>query len=69
MIEILIAGITLGMYAAFSPGPLFVLLISQTLKHGYNEGVKVAFAPLITDLPIIIASLLFLSLIAEYGKY
>lgn len=68
MIELLIAGITLGLYAGFSPGPLLVLLISQTLKHGYKEGVKVAFAPLITDLPIIIISLLFLSLVAGYSS-
>ncbi len=67
MIELLIAGITLGLYAGFSPGPLLVLVISQTLKHGYKEGVKVAFAPIITDLPIIIASLIFLSFVAGYG--
>jgi threonine/homoserine/homoserine lactone efflux protein len=67
MIELLIAGITLGLYAGFSPGPLLVLLISQTLKHGHREGIKVALAPLITDLPIIIASLIFLSFVAGYS--
>jgi threonine/homoserine/homoserine lactone efflux protein len=67
MIELLIAGITLGLYAGFSPGPLLVLLISQTLKHGHREGIKVALAPLITDLPIIIASLIFLSFVAGYN--
>jgi threonine/homoserine/homoserine lactone efflux protein len=67
MIELLIAGITLGLYAGFSPGPLLVLLISQTLKHGHKEGIKVALAPLITDLPIIIASIIFLSFVAGYS--
>jgi threonine/homoserine/homoserine lactone efflux protein len=67
MIELLIAGITLGLYAGFSPGPLLVLLISQTLKHGHKEGIKVALAPLITDLPIIVASLIFLSFVAGYS--
>lgn len=66
MIELLIAGITLGLYAGFSPGPLLVLVISQTLKHGYKEGVKVAFAPIITDVPIVLVTVLFLSLIAAY---
>lgn len=66
MIELLIAGITLGLYAGFSPGPLLVLVISQTLKHGYKEGVKVAFAPIITDIPIILITVLFLSLISAY---
>ncbi|WP_414470159.1 LysE family translocator [Methanobacterium sp. ACI-7] len=68
MIELLIAGITLGFYAGFSPGPLLVLVISQTLKHGYKEGMKVAFAPIISDIPIIILCLLFLSLISGYNS-
>lgn len=68
MIELLIAGITLGLYAGFSPGPLLILIISQTLKHDYKEGVKVAFAPLITDTPIIMVSLLFLSIVATYSS-
>ncbi|MGZ7109160.1 MAG: LysE family translocator [Methanobacterium sp.] len=66
MIELLIAGITLGLDAGFSPGPLLFLVISQTLKHGYREGVKVAFAPIFSDIPIIIICLLFLSLISGY---
>ncbi len=68
MIELLIAGITLGIYAGLVPGPLLVLLISQTLKHGHREGIKVAFSPLITDLPIIIVSLILLSFVAGYNK-
>ena len=67
MFNLLIAGITLGLYSGLSPGPLLILLISQTLKHGYREGVKVAFSPLITDLPIIAVSLIFLSFVAGYS--
>jgi len=66
MIELLIAGMTLGLYAGFSPGPLLILVISQTLKHSYKEGIKVAFAPIITDIPIILITVLFLSLISRY---
>jgi threonine/homoserine/homoserine lactone efflux protein len=68
MIELLIIGIILGIYAGFSPGPLLVLLISQTLKHGYKEGIRVAFAPLISDIPIILICLLFLSIISNYNS-
>lgn len=68
MFNLLIAGITLGLYSGLSPGPLLILLISQTLKHGHKEGIKVAFSPLITDLPIIIVSLLFLSFVAGYSS-
>ncbi len=66
MIKLLIAGITLGIYAGFSPGPLLVLVISQTLKYGYKEGLRVALAPIISDIPIITICLLFLSLISGY---
>jgi threonine/homoserine/homoserine lactone efflux protein len=53
VITSLIAGLVLGLSAGMSPGPLSVLLISQTLRHGIREGVKVALAPFITDVPII----------------
>lgn len=66
MIEFLTAGIILGIYAGLSPGPLLVLVISQTLKHSYKEGLKVAFAPIISDVPIILISLLFLRAISVY---
>ncbi len=67
MIELAVAGISLGLYSGFSPGPLLVLVVSQTLEYGYKEGIKVALAPLITDLPIILVSVLFISLISKYN--
>lgn len=68
MIELFLAGVTLGLYAGFSPGPLLALVISQSIKHGYREGFKVAFTPLISDVPIILISLLFLTLVAGYNS-
>ena len=65
MAVFLIAGVVLGLSAGFSPGPLLTFLISQTLKHGIREGVKVAFAPLVTDLPIIIVTLFVLTRFAN----
>ena len=56
----------LGLSAGFSPGPLFALVLSQTLRHGVKEGIKVAAAPLLTDLPIIMASTFLLSRLYEY---
>lgn len=41
------------------------LVISETLKHGTKEGIKVAVSPLITDLPIIIVTILVMSRIAN----
>lgn len=54
-------GAILGMSAGISPGPLLALVISQTLQHNTGEGVRVATAPLLTDLPIIILCLLAFS--------
>jgi threonine/homoserine/homoserine lactone efflux protein len=47
------------------PGPLLALVISETLKHGTKEGIKVAASPLITDLPIILVTILVMSRIAN----
>lgn len=67
MMAFLGAGIVLGVSAGFSPGPLFALVLSQTLRHGVREGIKVAASPLLTDLPIILASTLVLSRLSGYG--
>ena len=57
----LLSGAALGATAGLSPGPLQTLVISETLRHGRKEGMKVSFAPLLTDLPIIVAAVFFLS--------
>jgi len=66
MITYLTAGIVLGLSAGFSPGPLMTLVISQTLRHGIREGAKVAVAPLVTDLPIILAATVLMTRLARY---
>jgi len=53
MIHSLTIGAALGLSAGVAPGPLLALVISETLQHGVKAGVKVALAPVITDLPII----------------
>jgi threonine/homoserine/homoserine lactone efflux protein len=66
MLALLSAGMVYGLSAGFSPGPLLALVISQTLKHGMREGAKVAMAPLVTDLPIILISLLVLTRLTDF---
>lgn len=66
MLEFLSAGILLGLAAGFAPGPLLVLVISETLRHGIRAGLKVSIAPLATDVPIILVSLLLLNRLAAY---
>lgn len=69
VVETIGAAIVFGMSAGLSPGPLLALTISQSLGHGAREGIKVAFAPFFTDVPIIAATLFALSRIARFGSF
>jgi threonine/homoserine/homoserine lactone efflux protein len=60
MVNFLTMGSILGLSAGFAPGPLLTLVISETLRHDIRAGVKVALAPMITDLPIIMLTLFIL---------
>ncbi len=51
---LLAMGAFFGLTAGISPGPLLALVITETLKHSRKEGIRIAMAPLITDLPIIL---------------
>ncbi len=66
MISFFLSGITLGLYAGFSPGPLFAMVISQTVRYGLTEGFKVAIAPLITDILIVGLSVGVMSLFTSF---
>ena len=66
MIEFLSTGMLLGLAAGFAPGPLLVLVISETLRHNIKEGIKVSLAPIITDVPIILFSLLVLKQLSNF---
>ncbi len=63
-----VSGILLGLAAGVAPGPLLTLVVSQTLRFGTAEGLKVALAPLLTDLPIVLVSVLLLSRLSDFGK-
>jgi threonine/homoserine/homoserine lactone efflux protein len=67
MIEALGAGILFGLSAGLAPGPLFALVIAQTLRFGVGHGVRVALAPLLTDLPIVAASVLLVGSAGAFG--
>ena len=54
MLEYLATGVVLGLAAGFAPGPLLALILAQSIRFGTREGLKVAAAPLLTDLPIVI---------------
>lgn len=62
----LVFGVLLGVAAGVSPGPLLALVISETLMHSRKEGILVSMAPVLTDLPIIAATVYILSKISNY---
>ncbi len=64
-ITFLVSGVVFGLSGGLSPGPLLTLVISETLIHGAREGVKVSIAPLLTDLPIVLFTLVILSRLAD----
>lgn len=66
MFSFLLAGAVLGISAGFAPGPLLALVISETLAHDVRAGVKVAIAPILTDLPIITVTLFILARLAPF---
>jgi threonine/homoserine/homoserine lactone efflux protein len=66
MITFLTTGIILGLSAGFAPGPILALVISETLNHDKKAGIKVALAPIITDLPIITLTLFILSKLSGF---
>ncbi|MDD2851782.1 MAG: LysE family transporter [Desulfuromonadaceae bacterium] len=66
MIDFLIIGILLGLSAGFAPGPLLTLVISETLQHGIRSGAKVALAPVVTDIPIILLAIFIVSKLSGF---
>ena len=56
----LLLGASLGLSAGLSPGPLMTLVITTSLRDGFWQGLRVAIAPFLSDLPIILFSLFIL---------
>ena len=61
MLSYLIFGITYAFAAAVQPGPLQTYIISQTIKKGWRSTLPAAFAPVISDIPILILVLFLLN--------
>lgn len=61
MTDALLLGLLFGLSAGLAPGPLLTLVITETLQHGRAAGIRVALAPLCTDVPIVAACLLLVA--------
>ena len=53
-----LVGLSLGLSAGVSPGPLLALVMQRSLKGGFASGARVAFSPLLSDLPIVLLAVL-----------
>jgi threonine/homoserine/homoserine lactone efflux protein len=53
MLAGILAGTLMGLAAGLAPGPLLALVVAQTIKHGFKEGMRVSCSPLLSDLPIV----------------
>jgi len=61
----LLSGAVLGLAAGISPGPLLTLVVSETLRHNRKAGMAIAITPILTDLPIVTASVFVLIKLSE----
>lgn len=48
-----------------APGPLLALVITETLRGNKTNGILIALAPLLTDLPIVLTSIFLLKALPE----
>jgi len=59
-------GLFLGFPAAATPGPLQAYYLAQTMRSGWKKTLPAAFAPLLSDGPIIILVLFVLTRTPDY---
>ena len=66
MFNYIIIAIGLAFAAVVQPGPFQTFLISQSLMNGWQKTIRLVFAPIITDIPVIIMVLVVLSNIPPF---
>lgn len=64
MLVYLAMGLIFGLSSGLAPGPMLTLVLAETLRYGFRAGAQAALSPLVTDLPIVAASLLLISRMA-----
>ena len=65
MLPYILQGLTLGFAAGAQPGPFQTYLITQTLANGWRKTLIAAFAPLVSDGPIILLAVFVLKQMPE----
>ncbi len=57
----LLKAATIGFSAGITPGPLQAVFLSYAIKGGWKKALPAAFAPLVTDVPVVLLVLLILN--------
>jgi len=65
----LIQGATLALPATLMPGPFQAFLISYALRNGWRRTLPAAFAPILTDGPVIILVLVVLTKTPQWSLH
>jgi len=61
MINYLIFGLTYAFACVVQPGPFQAFLFSQSIKNGWRKTIPLVFAPIMSDIPVILLVLLVLT--------
>jgi threonine/homoserine/homoserine lactone efflux protein len=65
MINYFVFGISYAFVCVVQPGPFQAFLFTQSLTNGWRKTIPLVFAPLVSDLPVIILVLLVLTNVPE----
>ncbi len=65
IVDFILPAVSFGLFAGLKPGPLGVFVIHETLSSGFKAGTRASLAPFLTDVPIIAAAFIFLTLLQE----
>ena len=64
--DAILFALSLGLFAGLSPGPLMTVVLTASLERGFRAGLLTAIAPLLTDAPVVLLSLLVLRRVPEW---
>lgn len=64
--DYILPGILIGIGAALSPGPILILVLSESIRGGLRSGFKVAIAPSILDVLFVAPAIVFAESISTF---
>ena len=66
MLSLLLQAATIGLSAGVTPGPYQAILLSYAIQGGWKKALPAAFAPLVSDGPVILLVLLVLNHVPDF---